>query len=51
MRRAPREIRINVARFSDFAIDVRKVVEQNSLPEYTAMPHKNEEGEEVIRAS
>src|SRR5882757_8931334 len=36
------------SRLSDFAIDVRKVVEQDSLPEYTAMLHKNEEGEEVI---
>jgi plasmid replication initiation protein len=36
------------ARVSDFAIDVRKVVEMNSLPEYTATIHKNEEGEEVI---
>jgi plasmid replication initiation protein len=36
------------SRVSDFAIDVRKVVEMNSLPEYAAMIHKNEEGEEVI---
>lgn len=36
------------ARFSDFALDVRKVVEQDSLPEYTAMIHKNDEGEEII---
>jgi plasmid replication initiation protein len=36
------------SRFSDFAIDVRKVAEADSLPEYTAMIHKNEEGEEVI---
>ncbi|HLN33507.1 MAG TPA: replication initiator protein A [Gemmataceae bacterium] len=36
------------SRFSDFALDVRKVVEADSLPEYTAMMHKNEEGEEVI---
>jgi plasmid replication initiation protein len=36
------------SRLSDFAIDVRKVVEMDSLPEYTAMIHKNEEGEEVI---
>ena len=36
------------SRLSDFAIDVRKVVEADSLPEYTAMMHKNEEGEEVI---
>ena len=38
----------SASRFSDFAIDVRKVVEMDSLPEYTAMMHKNEEGEEVI---
>jgi len=38
----------STSRFSDFAIDVRKVVEMDSLPEYTAMPHKNGEGEEVI---
>jgi plasmid replication initiation protein len=36
------------SRISDFAIDVRKVVEMDSLPEYTAMLHKNGEGEEVI---
>jgi plasmid replication initiation protein len=36
------------SRFSDFAIDVRKVVEADSLPEYASMLHKNEEGEEVI---
>jgi len=36
------------SRFSDFAIDVRKVIEVDSLPEYTAKIHKNEEGEEVI---
>src|SRR5437763_14954155 len=36
------------SRLSDFAIDVRKVVEADSLPEYTAGSHKNEEGEEVI---
>jgi plasmid replication initiation protein len=38
----------STSRFSDFAIDVRKVVEANSLPEYTAILHKNEEGEEVV---
>ena len=36
------------SRFSDFAIDVRKVIEVDSLPEYTSQIHKNEEGEEVI---
>jgi plasmid replication initiation protein len=38
----------STSRFSDFAIDVRKVVDADSLPEYTAMLHKNEEGEEII---
>ncbi len=38
----------STARFSDFAIDVRKVVEIDSLPEYTSNIHKNEEGDEVI---
>jgi plasmid replication initiation protein len=38
----------STSRFSDFAIDVRKVVEADSLPEYTAMMHKNGEGEEII---
>jgi plasmid replication initiation protein len=36
------------SRFSDFAIDVRKVIEMDSLPEYTVKMHKNEEGQEVI---
>jgi plasmid replication initiation protein len=36
------------SRFSDFALDVRKVVEQNSLPEYSAAIHKNEEGDEIV---
>ena len=38
----------STSRFSDFAIDVRKVVELNSLPEYASEIHKNEEGEEVV---
>jgi plasmid replication initiation protein len=38
----------STARFSDFALDVRKVVEIDSLPEYTSIIHKNEEGDEVI---
>ena len=38
----------SLARLSDFALDVRKVVEKNTLPEYSAYMHKNEEGEEVI---
>jgi plasmid replication initiation protein len=36
------------SRFSDFAIDVRKVVAMNSLPEYTGMIHRNEEGDEIV---
>jgi plasmid replication initiation protein len=36
------------SRFSDFAIDVRKVVEEDALPEYSIMLHKNEEGDEVV---
>jgi plasmid replication initiation protein len=38
----------STSRFSDFAIDVRKVVEADSLPEYTAVLHKNEEGDEIV---
>ena len=37
------------SRLSDFAIDVRKVVEADSLPEYTTVLHKNEEGEEIVQ--
>ena len=36
------------SRFSDFAIDVRKVIEADSLPEYTAQLHKNQEGDEIV---
>lgn len=36
------------SRFSDFAIDVRKVVEEDSLPEYALTIRKNEEGEEIV---
>src|SRR5258708_2977427 len=39
----------STSRLSDFAIDVRKVVEADSLPEYTAGMHKNDEGEEIVR--
>jgi hypothetical protein len=38
----------STSRFSDFAIDVRKVVEADSLPEYTSVLHKNEEGDEIV---
>jgi plasmid replication initiation protein len=36
------------SRFSDFAIDVRKVVDEDSLPEYALTLRKNEEGEEIV---
>ena len=36
------------ARVSDFALDIRKVVKANNLPEYTLSLHMNEEGEEVV---
>ena len=38
----------STSRFSDFAIDVRKVIDADSLPEYTAILHKNDDGEEII---
>ncbi|QVL30786.1 replication initiator protein A [Telmatocola sphagniphila] len=38
----------STARFSDFAIDVRKLVELNQLPEYSLYLHRNEQEEEVI---
>ena len=38
----------STARLSDFAIDVRKAVDANTLPEYAMTIHKNEEGEEVV---
>ena len=38
----------SASRFSDFALDVRKVVESNTLPEYAAQLHKNEEGDEIV---
>ncbi len=36
------------ARFSDFALDVRKVVAADTLPEYTLSLDRNGEGEEVM---
>lgn len=36
------------ARFSDFALDVRKVVENDNLPEYTLSLSRNKEGQEVV---
>jgi plasmid replication initiation protein len=38
----------STARFSDFALDVRKIVEANSLPEYFMSLHRNEGGHEVV---
>lgn len=39
----------SAARFSDFAIDVRKVTKADGLPEYALQIHKNAEGDEVVR--
>ncbi len=36
------------SRFSDFALDVRKIVALDSLPEYTVLLHRNEEGAEIV---
>ncbi len=36
------------ARFSDFAIDVRKVVEADHLPEYALHFKRNEEGFDIV---
>jgi len=38
----------SAARLSDFAIDVRKIVEADKLPEYALKLHKNGEGAEVV---
>ena len=38
----------SAARFSDFAIDVRKIVEADDLPEYALGLRKNGEGAEVV---
>ena len=38
----------SAARFSDFAIDVRKIVEADTLPEYALRLHRNGEGEDVV---
>ena len=35
-------------RFSDFAIDVRKIVEADALPEYALRLHRNVEGEDIV---
>ena len=39
----------STARPSDFAIDIRKVVELNQLPEYELSLDRNGEGEEIVR--
>lgn len=39
----------SAARLSDFAIDIRRVVETNGLPEYELVIHRNEEGDEIVR--
>jgi len=39
----------SAARLSDFAIDVRRVVQANHLPEYELSIDRNGEGEEIIR--
>ena len=36
------------ARISDFAIDVRKIVKADNLPEYTLSISRNEEGDEIV---
>ena len=38
----------STSRFSDFAIDIRKVVDENRLPEYVCSLTKNGEGDECI---
>jgi plasmid replication initiation protein len=38
----------SLARFSDFAIDIRRVVKVDHLPEYTLELGKNGEGEEIV---
>jgi plasmid replication initiation protein len=39
----------SAARFSDFAIDIRRVVAANQLPEYELSIDRNGEGEEIVR--
>ena len=38
----------SAARFSDFAIDIRKIVKADSLPEYALSISRNGEGEEIV---
>lgn len=39
----------STARYSDFAGDIRRLVQANSLPEYRADIYRNEHGEEFVR--
>jgi hypothetical protein len=39
----------SAARFSDFAVDLRKAVEASHLPEYELTVNRNQEGEEVVQ--
>ncbi|RIK69014.1 MAG: replication protein A [Planctomycetota bacterium] len=39
----------SAARFSDFAIDIRRVVKANQLPEYEVSMDRNADGDEVVR--
>jgi plasmid replication initiation protein len=38
----------SAARMSDFAIDIRKIVKADNLPEYALSVARNEEGEEIV---
>ena len=38
----------SLARFSDFAIDIRKIVTRQSIPEYWLSIHRNEYDEELL---
>lgn len=39
----------SAARFSDFAIDIRRVVKANQLPEYEVSMDRNADGDEIVR--
>lgn len=39
----------SAARFSDFALDIRKVVQANQLPEYELSMSRNADGVEIVR--
>jgi plasmid replication initiation protein len=38
----------SLARFSDFAIDIRRITKQQSIPEYWLSVHRNEQDEEIL---